>query len=81
MEKTFDQIEKSKRRETNLLSTLLPSQNNLTEWLASFETIQRELNACVSCLDEGWLLASKKYLYICSLLLQVEFTFFRHVFH
>ncbi len=54
MEKAFDKMEKRKRgRDADVLSSLLPSEENLSDWLANFSTIQRELNACVGCLDEG----------------------------
>ncbi len=57
LEKAFDSIEKNKGKKKaaaeHSISSMLPSEESLAEWLVSFDVIQKELNACVGCLDEG----------------------------
>ncbi len=53
LEKTFDKIEKQKAKEAEAASAVLPSEEHLAEWFKGFQTIQKELNACVGCLDDG----------------------------
>lgn len=53
LESIFDKIEKSKTKETDMVSALIPNEEHLVEWLTGFKTIQTELNACVGCLDDG----------------------------
>jgi len=53
LEGFFDLFEKYKADHQENVSALLPDDEKLLEWLKGFKDIQVELNACLTCLDEG----------------------------
>jgi len=52
LEGVFDILEKRKN-ESGSSASLIPNDAQLLEWLKGFSEIQSELNACLTCLDDG----------------------------
>lgn len=50
LEGFFDTMEKQKTESEN---KLIPDEAQLLDWLGNFKEIQTELNACLTCLDDG----------------------------